>query len=254
MSTPDAGEKRTPAPGGEPLLRLKDVTAGYGPVQVLHGISLEVTEGEIVCLLGSNAAGKSTTLKSILGLVRPSGGEVHLRGERVDGLPAQKIVARGITMVPEGRRLFSKMSVRENLNIGAQLRRDEEKIGQDLERVLKLFPRLEERLEQKAGTLSGGEQQMCAIGRALMADPNILLMDEPSMGLAPILVEQVFETIEEINKLGTTIFLVEQNANMALSIADRGYVIQTGRVVLADTANKLLENPQTREAYLGELT
>ncbi|HEX9823295.1 MAG TPA: ABC transporter ATP-binding protein [Actinomycetota bacterium] len=254
MTTPEAGEKRTPAPSGEPLLRLKDVTAGYGPVQVLHGISLDVTEGEIVCLLGSNAAGKSTTLKSILGLVRPSGGEVHLRGERVDGLPAQKIVARGITMVPEGRRLFSKMSVRENLNIGAQLRKDDEKIGQDLQRVLKLFPRLEERLEQKAGTLSGGEQQMCAIGRALMADPKILLMDEPSMGLAPILVEQVFETIEEINKLGTTIFLVEQNANMALSIADRGYVIQTGRVVLADTAKKLLENPQTREAYLGELT
>jgi len=240
------------------LLELKGVYTNYGQVEVLRDVSLEVREGEIVCLLGSNAAGKSTTLKTILGLVRPTQGEILLREEvgvnRIDGLPTPEIVGKGITMVPEGRRLFAKMTVKENLEIGAQLRSDTEGIQKDLERVLKLFPRLEERLTQKAGTLSGGEQQMCAIGRALMANPKILLMDEPSMGLAPILVEQVFETITEINKQGTTIFLVEQNANMALTIADRGYVIQTGQMVLADTAKNLLDNPQTREAYLGELT
>jgi branched-chain amino acid transport system ATP-binding protein len=248
----------------ESLLELKGIYTNYGQVEVLRDVSLEVREGEIVCLLGSNAAGKSTTLKTILGLVRPTQGEILLREDgsegttagvnRIDGLPTVDIVGKGITMVPEGRRLFAKMTVKENLEIGAQLRTDTDGIQKDLERCLKLFPRLEERLTQKAGTLSGGEQQMCAIGRALMAHPKILLMDEPSMGLAPILVEQVFETIQEINKQGTTIFLVEQNANMALQIADRGYVIQTGEMVLADTAKNLLDNPHTREAYLGELT
>lgn len=243
-----------PATTAKEVLRLTGVYTSYGPVEILRDVSLEVREGEIVCLLGANAAGKTTTLKTILGLVQPYEGEVHLMGERIDGLPTQRVVSRGVTMVPEGRRLFAKMSVKENLEIGTQLRKDQDVIEQDMERVLTLFPRLRERLDQKAGTLSGGEQQMCAIGRALMAHPQVLLMDEPSMGLAPILVEQVFETIEEINKLGTTIFLVEQNANMALSVADRGYVLQTGEIVMADTAKALLENPQTREAYLGELT
>ena len=236
------------------LIEMRGVYTSYGPVEVLRDISLEVPEGKITCLLGANAAGKSTTLKTILGMVKPTAGEIYLRGERIDGENTQKIVAQGVTMVPEGRRLFGKMSVRENLEIGTQLREDDEGMRRDMERVLELFPRLRERLDQKAGTLSGGEQQMCAIGRALMAGPKVLLMDEPSMGLAPILVEQVFEVVQEINKQGTTIFLVEQNANMALSIADRGYVLQTGEVVMSDTAKALRENPKTREAYLGELT
>jgi branched-chain amino acid transport system ATP-binding protein len=236
------------------LIEMRGVYTAYGLVEVLRDISLEVPEGKVTCLLGANAAGKSTTLKTILGMVKPTAGEIYLRGERIDGTNTQKIVAQGVTMVPEGRRLFGKMSVRENLEIGTQLRKDDEGIHRDMERVLDLFPRLRERLDQKAGTLSGGEQQMCAIGRALMAGPKVLLMDEPSMGLAPILVEQVFEVIQEINKQGTTIFLVEQNANMALSVADRGYVLQTGEVVMSDTAKALRENPKTREAYLGELT
>ncbi|HEX6208764.1 MAG TPA: ABC transporter ATP-binding protein [Actinomycetota bacterium] len=242
------------AASGTPLIELRGVYTSYGLVEVLRDITLEVREGEIACLLGANAAGKTTTLKTILGMVKPTAGEVYLRGERIDGENTQRIVAQGLTMVPEGRRLFGKMSVRENLEIGTQLRKDEDGIQRDMERVLTLFPRLRERLDQKAGTLSGGEQQMCAIGRALMAGPKVLLMDEPSMGLAPILVEQVFEVIREINNQGTTIFLVEQNANMALSIAHRGYVLQTGQVVMSDTAKTLRENPKTREAYLGELT
>jgi branched-chain amino acid transport system ATP-binding protein len=236
---------------GEPLLQLKDVDTSYGPVEVLRDISVEIREREIVCLLGPNAAGKTTTLKTILGMVKPTKGEVYLEGRRIDGQPTQTIVAKGITMVPEGRRLFGKMSVRENLSIGAQLRDDAEGIQQDLERVLSLFPRLKERLGQKAGSLSGGEQQMLAMGRALMAHPKILLMDEPSMGLAPVLVEQVFDIIKEINELGTTIFLVEQNASMALEVADRGYVLQTGEIVLADTAQNLLQSEEVQEAYLG---
>ncbi|HYZ11973.1 MAG TPA: ABC transporter ATP-binding protein [Actinomycetota bacterium] len=239
---------------GAPLLELNDVSTSYGPVRVLADVSLEIREGEIVCLLGSNAAGKTTTLRTIVGMVKPHKGEIRLGGERIDGLPTTEVVARGVTMVPENRRLFARMTVRENLEIGTQLRDDEEGIGRDMERVFRLFPRLKERISQKAGTLSGGEQQMLAMGRALMAAPKVLLMDEPSMGLAPILVEQVFETIKEINEQGTTVFLVEQNATMALSIAHRGYVLQTGQVVLADTARSLLDNPQTREAYLGELT
>jgi branched-chain amino acid transport system ATP-binding protein len=239
---------------GATLLEMKNVSTSYGPVRVLEDVSLEIREREIVCLLGSNAAGKTTTLRTIVGMVKPNEGQILLSGERIDGLPTTDVVARGVTMVPENRRLFARMSVRENLEIGAQLREDKEAIEKDVHRVFKLFPRLQERTGQKAGTLSGGEQQMLAMGRALMAAPKVLLMDEPSMGLAPILVEQVFETIKEINEQGTTVFLVEQNATMALSIADRGYVLQTGQLVLSDTAKALLENPQTREAYLGEMT
>jgi len=239
--------------GAEPLLQLKDVSTSYGPVRVLEDVDVDIREGEIVCLLGSNAAGKSTTLRTILGLVHPWKGEILFRGQPIHGLVTTQIVARGVTMVPENRRLFGRMSVRENLEIGANLRKDKPEILSDLDRILALFPRLKERIGQKAGTLSGGEQQMLAIGRALMARPTVLLMDEPSMGLAPILVEQVFETIKEINEQGTTIFLVEQNANMALSVAHRGYAIQTGRIVLADSAANLKNNPQMQEAYLGEL-
>jgi branched-chain amino acid transport system ATP-binding protein len=235
------------------ILSLKDVYTSYGPVRVLEGISIDIRAGEIVCMLGSNAAGKTTTLRTILGMTKPSEGEIVLDGERIDGLNTTEVVAKGITMVPENRRLFAKMTVRENLEIGANLRDDKDGIQEDVQRVLKLFPRLEERLSQKAGTLSGGEQQMLAIGRALTAKPKVLLMDEPSMGLAPILVEQVFETIKEINEQGTTIFLVEQNANMALSVAHRGYAIQTGRIVLSDTAQALRDNPLMQEAYLGVL-
>ncbi len=232
---------------------MDEVVSGYGASEVLHGISLTVNEGETVCLLGSNAAGKSTTLRTILGMVPTRKGSVKLRGERIDGLATPDIVAKGITMVPENRRLFAKMTVRENLEIGAQLRDDRPAIASDIESVFSMFPRLKERVTQKAGTLSGGEQQMLAIGRALMAKPSVLLMDEPSMGLAPILVEQVFETIDEISKQGITILVVEQNANVALGIADRGYVIQTGRIVMKDSAKALLANPELSRAYLGEL-
>jgi branched-chain amino acid transport system ATP-binding protein len=238
---------------GAPVLELKSVSTHYGLVSVLREVNVEIFSGEIVCLLGGNASGKTTTLKTILGMVVPSEGEVRLDGEDVTGLPTTQIVARGISMVPENRRLFGKMTVKENLELGAYQRHDRPAIAQDYDRILTLFPRLRERLHQKAGTLSGGEQQMVAMGRALMARPKVLLMDEPSMGLAPILVEQVFSIIKEINDVGTTIFVVEQNANMALSIADRGYVLQTGQIVLSDTAQGLLNNPQMREAYLGEL-
>ena len=236
---------------GTTVLEMRDVDTSYGPVEVLRNVTLDINRGEIVCLLGPNAAGKSTTLKTILGLVKPKKGEILLEGKRIDGLNTTAVVGKGLTMVPEGRRLFGRMSVRENLDIGANLRSDKAGVQEDFERVLSLFPRLKERLAQKAGTLSGGEQQMLAMGRALMAKPKLLLMDEPSMGLAPILVEQVFELIGEINKQGTTIFLVEQNATMALEIAHRGYVLQTGEIVLADSAKGLLENPEMKEAYLG---
>jgi branched-chain amino acid transport system ATP-binding protein len=239
---------------GGPVLELRNVSTHYGLISVLRDVNIEINPGEIVCLLGGNASGKSTTLKTILGMVTPSQGEVVYRGERISGLSTTEIVGRGVTMVPENRRLFSRMTVRENLELGSYLRRDKDKVKEDLDRVMELFPRLRERLVQKAGTLSGGEQQMVAMGRALMADPKVLLMDEPSMGLAPVLVDQVFDIIQNINQLGTTIFVVEQNAHMALSIADRGYVLQTGQIVLADTSAALLKNPQMREAYLGELT
>jgi branched-chain amino acid transport system ATP-binding protein len=236
-----------------PVLELRDVSTHYGLVAVLRHVNVEIYQGEMVCLLGGNASGKTTTLKTILGYVEPTEGEVMLDGEVVSGLPTAQVVAKGISMVPENRRLFANMTVSENLDLGSYQRRDKDKIRDDRERVLETFPRIRERLKQKAGTLSGGEQQMVAMGRALMADPKVLLMDEPSMGLAPILVEQVFDIIRQIRALGRTIFVVEQNANMALSIADRGYVIQTGQVVLADTAQSLLDNPLMREAYLGEL-
>ena len=233
------------------LLELKDVDTNYGAVEVLRNVSLEIKSGEIVCLLGPNAAGKTTTLKTILGMVPPAKGEIYLDGERIDGSKTQEVVAKGVTMVPEGRRLFGRMTVRENLEIGAELRPDKDKIATDLDRVLGVFPKLKERITQKAGSLSGGEQQMLAMGRALMADPKVLLMDEPSMGLAPVLVEQVFDIIKELNNQGSTIFLVEQNASMALEIADRGYVLQTGEVVLSDSAPNLLASEEVQEAYLG---
>jgi branched-chain amino acid transport system ATP-binding protein len=236
-----------------PVLELRNVSTHYGLVAVLRNVDIAIYAGEMVCLLGGNASGKTTTLKTILGYVTPSEGEVMLGGEAVSGLSTTQVVGRGISMVPENRRLFGNMTVDENLELGAYQRSDRAKIEEDRERVLETFPRVRERLKQKAGTLSGGEQQMVAMGRALMADPKVLLMDEPSMGLAPILVDQVFGIIERIRALGTTIFVVEQNANMALSIADRGYVIQTGQVVLADTAENLLANPLMREAYLGEM-
>jgi branched-chain amino acid transport system ATP-binding protein len=243
---PEDGERR-------PVLELRDVSTHYGLVAVLRNVNVEIFPGEMVCLLGGNASGKTTTLKTILGYVKPTEGDVVLDGEVVTGLPTSEVVSKGISMVPENRRLFANMTVSENLDLGAYQRKDKVKIAEDRERVLETFPRIRERLKQKAGTLSGGEQQMVAMGRALMADPKVLLMDEPSMGLAPILVEQVFEIIKQIRALGRTIFVVEQNAHMALSIADRGYVIQTGQVVLADTAKNLLDNPLMREAYLGEL-
>lgn len=238
---------------GDVLLKMDNVSTSYGPVEVLRNISVEIRPGEIVCLLGPNASGKTTTLKTILGLVVPYEGEIYLAGEQIAGQKTQHIVAQGVTMVPEGRRLFARMSVRENLTVGAMLRTDKQGIQRDMDRVLTLFPRLKERFTQKAGSMSGGEQQMLAMGRALMADPKVLLMDEPSMGLAPVLVEQVFSIIQEINQQGTTIFLVEQNASMALEIAHRGYVLQTGEIVMADTAKNLLDDPQMKEAYLGEL-
>ena len=236
-----------------PVLELRNVCTHYGQIQVLRNINLEVREGEIVCLLGGNASGKTTTLKTILGFVVPTQGDVLLDGRRVNGLETQRLVDMGVSMVPENRRLFRRMTVRENLELGFCLREDRDEIEKDFVRVFSLFPRVKERLSQRAGTLSGGEQQMVAMARALMARPKVLLMDEPSMGLAPVLVEQNFEIIQEVNRQGTTIFVVEQNASMALSVADRGYVLQTGKVVLADTARNLLKNPQMRAAYLGEL-
>jgi branched-chain amino acid transport system ATP-binding protein len=233
------------------VLRLDGLHVYYGEIHALKGVSLEVQAGEIVTLLGNNGAGKTTTLKTISGLLAPRQGTVELEGQPLVGVPAHDVVGRGIGHVPEGRRIFNRLTVRENLMMGAFLRSDGG-IDADLQRVFTLFPRLHERIAQVAGTLSGGEQQMLAIGRALMARPRLLLLDEPSMGLAPVLVEQIFETIGEVNRQGTTILLVEQNAAMALSIAHRGYVLETGAVVLAGTATTLGENPDVRRAYLGE--
>jgi branched-chain amino acid transport system ATP-binding protein len=231
------------------LLALKDVDTYYGEIHILQQMSLEVREGELVCLLGGNASGKSTTLKTILGIVRPRRGTVELEGEDVTGRPTSYRIARGLAIVPENRRLFAPMTVLENLEMGAYLRKD----GYDeaLERVFGLFPILKDRRKQLAGTLSGGEQQMVAMGRALMSQPRLLLMDEPSMGLAPILVERNFEIIKQVHEAGVAVLVVEQNANVSLSIADRGYVLQTGRIVLADTAHRLLANEDLKKAYLG---
>ena len=234
-----------------PLLRLDNINTFYGQIHILQDVCLEVYPGELVCLLGGNASGKSTTLKTILGIVKPANGTVEFGGEVVQQRPTSYRVERGMAVVPENRRIFGTMSVEENLLMGAYLRRDKTGVDDDLERVFTLFPRLKERLHQSGGTLSGGEQQMLAMGRALLSRPKLLLMDEPSMGLAPILVEHNFQIIQEINQQGTTIFMVEQNANMALSIAHRGYVLQTGRIVLADTAQNLLNNEHLRKAYLG---
>ncbi|MEX0667388.1 MAG: ABC transporter ATP-binding protein [Acidimicrobiia bacterium] len=234
------------------MLSLKGVNTHYGPAHILKDVDIDIYAGEMVCLLGGNASGKTTTLKTMLGYLKPSSGAVFLSGENVNEWSTARRVGEGLTMVPENRRLFKRMTVRENLEIGAYLRHGEDLDG-DLDRVFEMFPRVKERLTQRAGTLSGGEQQMVAMGRALMAKPKVLLMDEPSMGLAPLLVAQNFEIIEQINKTGTTVFMVEQNANMALSIADRGYVLQTGRIVLNDTSQALLANPQMRQAYLGEV-
>jgi len=237
---------------GRPVLELTGVHTHYGPIHILKDVNISIYPGEIVCLLGGNASGKTTTLKTILGYVTPSQGEVLLDGNTISGMPTQEVVRGGISMVPENRRLFQRMTVRENLEMGHYMRDDHADVEGDLERVFELFPRVKERLSQRAGTLSGGEQQMVAVGRALMARPKVLLMDEPSMGLAPVLVQQNFDIIEQINEAGTTIFMVEQNANMALSIADRGYVLQTGEIVLEDSSSGLLANPQMRKAYLGE--
>jgi branched-chain amino acid transport system ATP-binding protein len=237
---------------GTSLLELNDVHAYYGNIRALKGVSLTVGRGEIVTLIGSNGAGKTTTLRTVLGTVRPLRGTVTFGGKRIDKVATHRIARLGIAQSPEGRRIFAPMTVLENLELGAFARTDREAIPQDLERVLALFPRLRDRLGQKGGTLSGGEQQMLAMGRALMAHPEMLLLDEPSMGLSPILVETIFEIIRDINRLGTTILLVEQNARMALRVAHRGYVIQTGRIVLQDAALALLRSDVVRKAYLGE--
>jgi len=234
------------------MLEVADVHTYYGNIRALKGVSLTVERGEIVTLIGSNGAGKTTTLKTIIGTVRPLRGTVTLNGQRIDGLSTDRIVRLGIAQSPEGRRIFPRMTVMENLELGGFARTDRENIPQDLERVFALFPRLRERLAQKGGTLSGGEQQMLAIGRALMARPSLLLLDEPSMGLSPILVETIFQIIRDINGQGTTILLVEQNARMALRVAHRGYVIQTGRIVLTDTGASLLRSDVVRKTYLGE--
>jgi len=234
------------------MLELHDVHSYYGSIHALRGISLHVNEGEIVTMIGSNGAGKSTTIRTISGLLHPGKGEVLLNGERIDQMAPHQIVARGVCQSPEGRWIFPRLTVLENLEMGAFIRNDHAEIKQDMERVFELFPRLSERLQQKGGTLSGGEQQMLAIGRALMGRPNLLLLDEPSMGLAPVLVEAIFETIQSINKQGTTILLVEQNALMARYVAHRGYVLQTGEIVLEGPAKDLEENETVRKAYLGE--
>ncbi len=236
--------------GGAPLLHVDDIHTYYGSIEALKGVSIEVREGEIVTLIGSNGAGKSTTLRSISGLTPPRTGAVRFRGRDISKMAAQDIVRLGISQSPEGRRTFQRMTVRENLELGAYLRRDES-IREDLDRVYELFPRLKERERQKAGTMSGGEQQMLAIGRALMANPTLLLLDEPSLGLAPILVDRIYETVAEINRQGTTILLVEQSATHALEVSNRGYVLETGKVILSDASSALQENPEVQKAYLG---
>jgi branched-chain amino acid transport system ATP-binding protein len=234
------------------VLNVTDLRTSYGKIQALKGISLTVNEGEIVTLIGANGAGKSTTLRTLSGQLHPTAGSIEFVGEKINGLPSHKVTQKGIIQVPEGRRIFSRMTVLENLEMGSYLRSDKNEIAADLEHVFELFPRLKERLSQKGGTLSGGEQQMLAMGRGLMAKPRLLMLDEPSMGLAPVVVETIFEIIEKLNQDGITILLVEQNANLALSIADRGYVLETGEIKLTGSGRELLANEDVRKAYLGE--
>jgi branched-chain amino acid transport system ATP-binding protein len=241
-----------PTAAGSHVLEIDGVHVYYGAIHALKGVSLNVREGEIVTLIGANGAGKSTTLRAINGLNRPRQGTIRFQGREISGSPPHAIVKSGIAQSPEGRRLFPRMSVTENLEMGAFQRTDRQNFREDMDRVFKLFPRLEERRSQKAGTLSGGEQQMCAIGRALMARPKLLLLDEPSMGLAPIFVERIFETIVEVNKQGTPVLLVEQNALMALEVANRGYVMETGRIAIEGLSSELKTNEQVRMTYLGE--
>jgi branched-chain amino acid transport system ATP-binding protein len=236
-----------------PLLEVENMHSYYGHIHALQGISLTVEEGEVVTLIGSNGAGKTTTLRSIHGILPPKEGRIIFNGEEIQGTPAHDMIGKGIAQSPEGRKIFFRMTVLENLEMGAYHRNDRSEIRQDMDRVFDLFPRLKERTKQEAGTMSGGEQQMLAIGRALMSRPKLLLLDEPSMGLAPVLVERIFEIIREINNQGTTILLVEQNANVALEIATRGYVLETGKIVNSAPAEKLREDPKVREAYLGEI-
>jgi branched-chain amino acid transport system ATP-binding protein len=233
------------------LLEVSDIHTFYGNIEALKGISVEVEDGECVTLIGSNGAGKSTTLRSISGLSPPRQGSIRFKGREITETPPQEIVSMGVAQSPEGRHVFPRMTVQENLLLGAYLRRDQSEIASDLDHVYDLFPRLKERERQKGGTMSGGEQQMLAIGRALMAKPELLLLDEPSMGIAPILVERIYETIAEINRQGTTILLVEQNANFALDVSSRGYVLETGKVALSDNSASLRENPEVQRAYLG---
>ncbi len=233
------------------MLKIDDINVYYGAIHAIKGISLEVNEGEIVTLIGANGAGKSTTLRTVSGLLKPKTGTITFEGKNIAGASAHNIVKAGISQVPEGRRIFAEMSVMENLDLGAFIRKDKDGIAQDLKMVFERFPRLEERKNQEAGTLSGGEQQMLAMGRALMSRPKLLLLDEPSMGLAPLLIKEIFSIIQDINKSGTTILLVEQNANMALSIANRAYVLETGRITLSGDAKKLAASEDVRKAYLG---
>jgi branched-chain amino acid transport system ATP-binding protein len=256
MSSPvtETAPGREGAGGDDELvLKVEDIHTFYGSIEALKGISLEVRAGEIVTLLGANGAGKSTTLRSINGLVRPRSGSIVFQGSEIGHAAPHEIVRRGIAQSPEGRKLFPRMTVVENLEMGAFQRNDKPGIREDMDRVFELFPRLAERRSQKAGTMSGGEQQMCAIGRALMARPKLLMLDEPSMGLAPIFVQRIFDTIVEVNKQGTSILLVEQNALMALDVASRGYVLETGKVALADDAKKLAQNEDVKRTYLGEI-
>ena len=233
------------------MLKVDNIDVYYGAIHAIKGVSIQVAKGEIVTLVGSNGAGKSTTLRTISGLLKPKNGTILFEDNHIEGLPAHKIVGMGLCQVPEGRRVFANMTVMENLELGAYLRSDKDEIAKDLEDVFKKFPRLLERKEQISGTLSGGEQQMLAMGRALMGRPRLLLLDEPSMGLAPLLVKEIFHIIQEINESGTTVLLVEQNANMALSIADKAYVLETGRIALAGTAKELASSEAVRKAYLG---
>ena len=234
------------------MLEIKDIELYYGVIQAIKGISFEVNEGEVIALIGANGAGKTTTLQTITGLISPKKGQITFEGQDITHMPAHKIVSMGMAHVPEGRRVFAQLSVLDNLKLGAFTRKDKEEVEETLIRVYKRFPRLEERKNQIAGTLSGGEQQMLAMGRALMSHPKIILMDEPSMGLSPIFVNEIFDIIQEVSKGGTTVLLVEQNAKKALSIADRGYVLETGRIVLEGNAKELLDNAQVKKAYLGE--